>query len=230
MKSFLSTLLVIISLNGIGQSLTEQIDSFLKANVKDGLVNYKAVKENPAALNAILNQLNRAQLFKGDAEKAFLLNAYNVFVIKGIVDYYPVEGPLKIDGFFDTKTFKLRGQAVTLNGVEKKMLYPQFPDARLHFALVCAAIDCPKLASYAYVADSLDAQLEKQTRSVINDPTFIRLDGPHAKVSQIFDWYADDFGGKENVIPFTQKYLLKKVKLNPTYSFYEYDWSLNELK
>ena len=230
MKLATTLLFFLFSLTTIPQNFNSDADAFLKATVKDGLVNYKDVKKKPGALNALLKHLANATQYKGETEKAFLINAYNVFVIKGVVDHYPVEGPLKIDGFFDKKTFNFRGKQVTLNDVEKGILYKQFPDERLHFALVCAAIGCPKLASYAYSADNLDAELDEQTKAVINDPTFIRLDGPNAKLSEIFDWYAADFGKKEEVVPFIQKHLLKKIKLNPKYSFYEYDWSLNELK
>jgi len=208
----------------------QDFNSFLSKNVKEGMVNYSAIKKNSADLNALLKEIANAPANKGDDEKAFLINTYNLFVIKGIVDHYPVEGPLKIDGFFDKQTFNLRGKQVTLNQLEKEVLMKQFPDARLHFVLVCAAKGCPKLASFAYTGSELESQLEKQIRAVINDSEFIRLSGPTAQVSQIFDWYVADFGGKDQVIPFIQKHLLKKVKLNPKYSFYEYDWRLNELK
>ena len=192
------------------------------------MVDYKTIKANPAQLSTILNYMNRAPLYEGDHEKALLINAYNMFVIKGIIDNYPVEGPLKIDGFFDKKIFKFRGRQVTLNQLEKEILYKQFPDPRLHFVVVCAATGCPKLADFAYSGNKLDKQLNNQTRKVINDSEFIQLSGPKAEVSKIFEWYANDFGGKDGVIPFIQKYLLKKIKLHPDYSFYEYDWSLNE--
>jgi hypothetical protein len=230
MKLVTTLLFFLLSLSIIAQNFTADVEDLLIKRTSNGLVDYKTVKANPEQLNAILKQIANAPQYKSETEKAFLINAYNVFVIKGVVDHYPVEGPLKIDGFFDKKTFKFRGKQVTLNDVEKGMLYKAFPDARLHFVLVCAAIGCPKLASYAYSADKLEAELDEQTKAVINDPTFIRLDGPNAKLSEIFDWYAADFGGKEEVIPFIQKHLLKKIKLNPKYSFYEYDWSLNELK
>ncbi|MCB9186720.1 MAG: DUF547 domain-containing protein [Flavobacteriales bacterium] len=226
MKTFLPFFLSVLSL--VGQA--QDFDGFFRENVKNGAVDYSGIKENLSELNALIIQLNRAPLYKGDDEKAFLINVYNVFVIKGIVSRYPTESPLKIDGFFEKQTFNLRGKQVTLNQLEKEILMKQFPDARLHFVLVCAAKGCPKLASFAYSGKELEEQLESQTRAVINDPDFIRLNGPNAQVSQIFDWYAADFGGKDQVIPFIQKYLLKKVKLNPKYSFYEYDWSLNELK
>ena len=230
MRALTTIVFIAFSLSCLAQNLTEQVDTFLKKHVKNGLVDYKEIKANPAELNQLVNQFNRTPLLKGDAEKALLINAYNIFVIKGVVDNYPAESPLKIEGFFDKLTFSFRGKKVTLNQLEKERLYKQFPDAHLHFALVCAAVGCPKLASHAYSKDKLDAQLDEQTRSVINDPTFIRLNGSSAKVSQIFDWYAADFGGKENVIPFIQKYLFKKVLLSPKHSFYEYDWTLNESK
>ncbi len=230
MKTITSLLLLVIGFSGFAQNFTQEVDSFLKSNVVDGMVDYEQIKSEPAELNSLLKQIANAPMYKGNEEKAFLINAYNVFVIKGIVDHYPVDGPLKIDGFFDKQSFTFRGKKITLNGLEKGTLYIQFPDPRLHFALVCAAIGCPKLASFAFVGDKLESQLEDQTRFVINDPTFIRLEGQTATVSQIFEWYAADFDGKTNVIPFIQKYLLKKVKLSPTYSFYEYDWSLNVQK
>ncbi len=226
MKILFSVFLLLFSFSIQAQDF----NAFFGTNVKDGLVKYASIKKNPAELNALLKEIANSSAKTGDGEKAYLINAYNLFVIKGIVDHYPVEGPLKIDGFFDEQTFNLRGKQVTLNQLEKEILTKQFPDARLHFVLVCAAKGCPKLASFAYSGKELEAQLESQTRTVINDPDFIRLSGPNALVSQIFDWYAADFGGKDQVIPFIQKYLLKKVKLNPNYSFYEYDWRLNELK
>lgn len=132
--------------------------------------------------------------------------------------------------FFDKQTFNLRGKKITLNDLEKETLAKQFPDNRLHFVLVCAAIGCPKLASFAYTAAELETQLEQQTRAVVNDRDFIHVNGPKLEVSKIFEWYADDFGGKEKVVAYIQKYHLLKVKFSPKYSFYEYNWNLNELK
>ncbi|MFT6211334.1 MAG: hypothetical protein ACJATE_001967 [Bacteroidia bacterium] len=230
MKFASSLLLFLFSLSLSAQELSSSMYAFLQKNVKNGLVDYKGIKAAPSEMNALLNQVNRSQKYTGNQEKAFLINAYNLFVIKGVVDNYPVEGPLKIDGFFDKNTFSLRGEKTTLNKLEKETLAKQFPDARLHFALVCAAIGCPKLASFAYTSTELESQLEQQTQAVINDRDFIKVNGPELSISQIFDWYAVDFGGKEKIVPFTQKYHLLKVKFSPKYSFYEYDWKLNAQK
>ena len=230
MKFASSLLLLLLSITVAAQDFNSDMNAFLQKNVKNGLVNYKEIKAVPSEMSALLKQAANAPTYSKSQEKAFLINAYNLFVIKGIVDHYPVAGPLKIDGFFDKKTFTLRGKKTRLNELEKETLAKQFPDPRLHFALVCAAIGCPKLASSAYTEADLESQLEKQTSAVINNPEFIKVNGSKLRISQIFDWYAADFGGKEEVVSFIQKYHLLKVKFSPEYSFYEYDWTLNARK
>ena len=230
MKLFASILLFLFPLTLSAQDLSYSMDAFLQNNVKNGLVDYKGIKAAPSEMNALINQVNRSQKYIGNQEKAFLINAYNLFVIKGIVDQYPVSGPLEIDGFFDKKTFTLRGKKTTLNQLEKETLVKQFPDARLHFALVCGAIGCPKLSASAYTSKGLENELEQQTRNVINDRDFIKVNGSDLSISEIFNWYAADFGGNESVVSFIQKYHLLKVKFSPKYTFYEYDWTLNAQK
>lgn len=230
MRALSTLLIVMVSLSGYAQDFFTQADDLLKKRVTNGLVDYNYIKQNPKQLDGVLNLIATAPNYKGETEKAFLINAYNLFVIKGIVDHYPAVGPLAIDGFFDKQSFNMRGNKITLNDLEKGTLMKQFPDARLHFALVCAAIGCPKLAEAAYTPKGLELQLEQQTRSSINDPNFIKVKGNQVQLSQIFEWYAADFGGKEKLVSYIQKYYLPKVKLSPKYSFYEYNWNLNEQK
>tara|TARA_R110002072_G_scaffold164325_4_gene317245 strand:- start:38 stop:730 length:693 start_codon:yes stop_codon:yes gene_type:complete len=230
MKFIFSLFLLSLSLTLFAQDFSANIDVFLKKNVENGLVDYRGIKAAPSEMNALLKQVATAPVYSGNQEKAFLINAYNLFVINGIVEHYPINGPLEIDGFFDKNTFSLRGEKTTLNQLEKETLAKQFPDPRLHFALVCAAVGCPKLAASAYSGQELENELEQQTKTVINDRDFIHVSGPNLKVSQIFDWYAADFGGKEKVVPFIQKYHFLKVKFSPKYTFYEYDWVVNAQK
>ena len=74
---------------------------------------------------------------------------------------------------------------------KKEFLLKDTKDARLHFALVCAAKGCPKIIEEAYQPDQLDSQLDRQTSLAVNDPTFIKVDyGKNtASLSQIFEWY-----------------------------------------
>ncbi len=224
-------LLLMVVGSSTAQTFTIGVDDLLKKRTNSaGLVDYAYIKKNPEHLNSLLTEIAKAPILQDNDEKAFLINVYNIFVIKGIVDHYPVEGPLAIDGFFEKKHFNLRGANVSLNELEKEILVKQFPDPRLHFALVCAAKGCPKLASFSYNGKGLDEQLEAQTRNVVNDPDFIRTSGPQLTVSKIFEWYAEDFGGLDKIVPFIQKYHRTKVKFSTKFTYYDYDWSLNERK
>jgi len=231
----MKNLFLLIAILSISVSLSAQdffgdANTFFHTYVKKGLVDYRQIKRNPAELNGLLEFISTAPEYQGEQEKAFLINAYNLFVISGIVNQYPIEGPLAIAGFFDKRWFILRGAKTTLNDLEKGALGKRFPDSRLHFALVCAAIGCPKLASFAYQPKALEGQLEERTRFAINDPSFVKRSENGLQLSQIFDWYATDFGGKEKLVDYVQNYYIPKIKLGPKYSFYEYDWNLNEIK
>jgi len=230
MKYQLTTLALLLSASVFAQDIFTDANTFFSKHVNKGLVNYRQIKRDPSELNNLLGLISSAPEFKGDEEKAFLINAYNLFVIKGIVDSYPTKGPMAISSFFDKKDFTLRGKKTSLNNVEKKTLAKQFADKRLHFVLVCAAIGCPKLPSFAFMPKELEQQLEDRTSFAINDPSFVKIDESKVQLSQIFEWYAADFGGRNELINYVQKYYQQEGKLSKKVAFYKYDWMLNELK
>jgi len=73
--------------------------------------------------------------------------------------------------------------------------------------------------------------LEKQTRIALNNPRFIQVNNVKKVVglSQIFDWYPSDFGGKSKVIDYINGYRTTKIGKDYKSKFYAYDWSLNNL-
>ncbi len=56
-----------------------------------------------------------------------------------------------------------------LDEVEHDILRKDFNDPRIHFAIVCASMSCPKLRNEAYEADKLDAQLDDQAKSFLSN-------------------------------------------------------------
>ncbi len=210
------------------QSFFDRADAFFAENVKDGRVAYASIKENPATLNALVQEIAKLDLsnkrVSGDFMKAFYINAYNILVIKQVVDLYPIYGPLKVDGFFTGIKNTVMGQEMTLDELEKGNLYVQFPDPRLHFVLVCAAKGCPPVGGFSYKPDNLENQLTERTKDVLNLDWFIRVNGKKTEISQLFDWYTKDFGDSKE---FINKYRTKKLTESSKISYYEYDWSLN---
>lgn len=208
-----------------------QSDTFFKTNVKNGKVAYDNIHKNPDALNSVLAIAKAVKVNESDAKnyQAFWINAYNLSVIKGIIDNYPTKSPLDNSGFFDKTTYNLGGKKITLNDIEHKLLRPKFKDPRFHFVLVCGALGCPPLISKAYLPNTLDAQLEAQTKRAING-TFLKVNTKKKRISasKIMEWYKEDFtmnGTTE--IDFINKYRIEQVPAKSKLSYFEYNWNLN---
>ena len=134
---------------------------------------------------------------------------------------------MAIDGFFDEEQFTLFGYSMTLNELEKNLLNANYPDARLHFVLVCGALGCPKIYDGTIKPVDLDKFLDHRTREALNDPDFVRSDrAGNPELSQIFKWYAADFG--EDILGYINKYRKYPFDSEKSIFFYEYDWNLNK--
>ena len=59
---------------------------------------------------------------------------------------------------------------MSLDNIEHGTLRKKYNDPRIHFALVCASISCPRLRNEAYMADKLDAQLDDQGQGIPDQP------------------------------------------------------------
>ncbi|MEM1407340.1 MAG: DUF547 domain-containing protein [Bacteroidota bacterium] len=225
-------LLLLISGNGFAQvDFFQSANAFFSINVKNGNVAYASIKAEPEQLNSLVNAIASFNLKNSGTKtkKAFMINAYNLLAIKGIVDNYPVKSPFDVKDFFDAKRYTVAGEKMSLNILEKEKLYPMSKDPRLHFVLVCAAVSCPKLADFAYVPAKLESQIESKTKEVLNDDEFIRIKGNKAQVSEIFNWYANDFKSEgQSVAEFINLYRTYPLPSKKV-GFYTYDWSLNNL-
>lgn len=234
MKKIASVFLIFIFAQSLsyGQAFFEKADSFFGKYVKDGRVNYSAIKQNPEKLNMLVSKISSYSLEeKGkNEEKAFYINAYNILVIKGIIDNYPIKSPLDKEGFFDKVKYNVSGEMLTLNEIENEKLRAEFDDPRIHFVLVCAAIGCPELISNGYFPESLDKQIEQRTIATLKDPDFIRVKNDKVEISEIFKWYSVDFGGRQNYRTFLNKFRKDNLPSDASIDFYSYDWALNEKK
>lgn len=213
------------------QDYFQHVDKFLSTNVKAGKVNYKSINADKNDLDALVGFVATKQKFNSPSEeKAFYLNAYNILVIKGIINNYPTKGPMEIAGFFDKKQYVINGANLTLNNIENDIVRKKFNDARIHFALVCGAKSCPPIQSYAFRPEKLDAQLDLVTKQSIQNTSFTKIDSKNnkASVSMLFNWYKDDFvKAKGNVLGFINSYLKTALPANTTLENYTYDWALN---
>lgn len=210
----------------------------LQKYVKAGVVNYGGFKSEEDRFDSFLRQIGRVnpESLSREDEYAYWINAYNAWTIKLILTGYPGVKSIKdLGGFWGPwkKRFvKAGGKTLTLDEIEHKILRPRFKDPRVHFAVNCASKGCPPLRSEPYEGAGLDAQLNDQTASFINDPIRTRLDRNRLYVSRIFKWFSEDFDDdpvgfviRYAAGDFRNKLLLQRNSLDVKYM--DYDWSLN---
>lgn len=236
-KNFLFLLLLLAAgwANAQTANFFTKAETFFAKNVSAGMVDYAGIKANSAELKDLVHLIGTYALSAADenTQKAFLINAYNILVIKNVVDHYPIAKPTDVSGFFDAVKFNVAGTQITLSDIENKKIRPVFKDPRTHFALVCAAKSCPPIANFAFTPSNVESKLEALTKAAMNNATFIKVNAGSKTVqlSQILDWYKDDFlAVAKSQLDYVNKYRITPIPSNYTQSFYDYNWALNGKK
>lgn len=206
----------------------------------DGFVDYHGLAERSADLDAYVESLATAAFDElgRDERLALLINAYNAFTLRLILDHYPVESIRDIPGDERWKAVRwnLAGETYSLDQIEHELVRPNFREPRIHFVLVCAAVGCPPLRPEAYTADRLEEQLEDQTRSAHLSDRWVRY-RPGSNVielTRLYEWYAGDFEQVAgSVLAWVARYrgdLATELKAGAEIEvrFLDYDWSLND--
>lgn len=162
-------------------------------------------------------------------QKAFWINAYNFLTIDLIVREGERRSIKNLGGLFSSPwkryTWTLSGHGFSLDDIEHKVLRPM-GDPRIHFAINCASISCPDLRTEPYRAETLDTQLDDQTKVTLQNPTKgLRVADNAVYASKIFDWFSSDFDDGN-----VKAWLSARVPFNDDLGlkYLEYDWSLNE--
>ncbi len=235
MKQTITSFIFLLTLiSNYAQTSTSEFfnscDQFFSAHVANGLVDYTEIKKDQSQLDDLLMMLEKLQPNDpSDTAKAIWINSYNLFVIKGIIDNYPLSSPLKVADFFDKELYTVGEKKYSLNAIENKVLRPIYKDARLHFVLVCGALGCPPLINQAYLPETLEAQLTSQTSMAING-TFIQAGKKNKiQVSEIMKWYKEDFvSSTTSEIDFINTYATEKYSANTKISYFAYNWNVNK--
>lgn len=216
-------------------------DELLKANVdENGWVDYGQLKSTEDSLDRYIAAIGKADIDQlgRDERLAFLINSYNAFTLKLIVEKFPLESIKDIPDAerWDAVRWNAAGKKVSLNQIEHELIRPNFKEPRIHFALVCAAVGCPPLRNEAFTGQKLEGQLAGQAEFVHKHKTWFdysKLDS-RLRLTQLYNWYGDDFvqvaGAVEKFagmyVPELQRDLETGAK--PAISWLDYDWALND--
>lgn len=178
--------------------------------------------------------------YGADEQFAFWANLYNALTVQVVLAHYPVASIRDIDispglfaqGPWGKKLVSVEGEPLSLDDIEHRILRPIWKDPRVHYAVNCAALGCPDLPGEAFTAQRLETQLERAARGFVNHPRAARVDGGRLRVSSIYSWFKDDFGGSDaGVIAHLKRYaappLRSALDAIRGVNGHDYDWRLN---
>jgi len=217
------------------------LQEVLNTHLESGLVDYASLKQNPNKLNEYLKSISSVDKKTFDSwdkteQIAFLSNAYNAYTLKLIISHYPIKSIKDIGGIikgpWKQKIVSLFGETTTLDHIEHGILRKNYNEARIHFALVCAAKSCPELSSNVFLSDTLDQHLDTLGENFLNRKDLNRIAESEKRIylSPIFKWFRKDFeSGGSSLADYSKKYFKSETDIsNFKISFTDYDWSLNK--
>ena len=203
----------------------------LKQWVDDkGKVNYKEWKENSKKLKTYIKTLeeNPPQRYwsKNDS-LAYFINAYNAVTVDLILTHYPLKSIRRLGMPWRRKLFSLGDKKVSLGHLEHQILR-KMKDPRIHFAINCASVSCPKLENSAFESSNVQERLDQVTKNFLADPQKNQLSSTSLYLSKIFFWFSSDFGNKKEKIDFINQHSPLKYSPSTKIKYLDYDWALNE--
>jgi hypothetical protein len=225
-------------------------DAFLKKYIvaphPSGInrVNYATVApEDRTALANYVKSLESVAVsgYSRAEQRAYWINLYNAKTVELILTRFPVKSIRDINispGLFSSgpwgaKLMTVEGEKLALDDIEHRILRPIWKDNRIHYAVNCASLGCPNLQPAAFTAENTESLLERGAREFVNHPRGVSLQSGKLKVSSIYVWFQEDFGGSaEGLMEHWAKYAGKTLA-DALLSYsggleHEYDWRLND--
>lgn len=183
--------------------LHKPFDEILDLYVRDGLVYYYALRQERAKFDRYVLALGEVSAdtiakWPQPRQLAYWINAYNAFVLRTVIDAYPIRGKApdfpansirQISGAFERRTFRAGGRQLTLDALERDVI-GAFDDPRALLALSRGAVGGSRLKSEAFTADRLDLQLTTMTSELVTRRVLVQVDAGNNKLSvnPMFSW------------------------------------------
>ncbi|MES3040847.1 MAG: DUF547 domain-containing protein [Pseudomonadota bacterium] len=203
-----------------------------------GRVDFTALAADRADLDVYVAWVYRvsptthpAQFPDKDTVLAYHLNAYNALAMYSVIEAgvpQTLAGLRKIPFFF-LRQIQVGGQVMSLSNYEKQVIIP-LGDVRVHFALNCMSVGCPRLPRQPFLATNLDAQLNREAQAFFADSNHLQVDGARkiVNVSEILKFYREDFLKAEPTLTdFINRYHAPAIPQSWQVNFIPYDWTIN---
>ncbi len=206
-----------------------------------GRIDFAGLAQNPSRLSAYVAYIgrtaphNRPDLFPDrNSRLTYYLNSYNALAMYGVGKLGVEDGfesLLDRAQFFKYTRYAVGGDWISLQDYENEIIRP-LGDPRVHFALNCMVVGCPRLPRVPFQADQLNKQLERATHEFLNQSrnVQVRIKKKEVYLSEILDFYTEDFVDRKHtptLIAYINRYRKTPVPAHYDIEFIHYDWTIN---
>lgn len=212
----------------------------LKNNVDEqGRVNFSALEKDSGDLDHFVAWIydngpktQPAMFPTANDVLAYHINAYNALAMYKVIH---TGIPKTLSGFGKVSFFyfgKLRvdGEELSLYAYENDVIR-KFGEPRVHFALNCMSVGCPRLPRERFKAERLDVQLDYEANIFFSESRNLHVDANQkvANVSEILQFYTEDFLAQSpSLIAYINRYKVEKIPEDLRVEFIPYDWTINK--
>ncbi len=211
----------------------------LRTAVDDqGRIDFTRLQAAPAALDAAVAAIareapnNAPARFPTSADRiAFHINTYNALAMAHVIRSGIPRRLSLLDRmqFFKLSDVVVGGRSISLYDYENDVIRP-LGEERVHFALNCMAVSCPRLPRTPFTAANLDAELDAAARLFFSEPRNLQLDPARkiVRLSSILDFYTGDFLKRApTLIGYANRYVGPPIPDDFRVRFIPYDWTIN---
>jgi uncharacterized protein YceK len=203
-----------------------------------GRIDFDAVAKDRSDLDQFVAYVfdngpnNRPEQFQTpQAVLAFHINAYNALAMHKVLESgipQTLAGLKKVT-FFAFGKVQVGGEKISLYDYENKIIRA-LGDPRIHVALNCMSVSCPRLPKEVFLPNTLDAQLERESMRFFTEPRNVSVNSVTRTVtlSEILKFYTGDFLAKsKSLLSYVNLYRSDKVPEDFAVDFRPYDWTIN---
>lgn len=204
----------------------------------EGRINFDGLAKDRSELDQFVAYVydngpnNRPEIFStAQSVLAFHINAYNALAMHKVLESgipQSLAGFKKVT-FFAFGKVQVGGEKISLYDYENKIIR-SLGDPRIHFALNCMSVSCPRLPKEVFLPENVDAMLDRESKRFFAEPRNVALIELSKTVilSEILKFYPSDFLAKaKSLVAYANLYRDVKVPEDYTVAFRHYDWTIN---
>ena len=217
---------------GTGRFDHGALDDLLRRCVDgEGFVDYAGLARYAGLLDGYLSRIAAVD-FAGlarDEKLALLINTYNAATLRLILDHMPVASIRDIPARarWKSRRWTVGGRTMSLADIENCELRAKFNEPRIHFAINCASVGCPKLRNAAFTGAAIDAELAAHTHDIHAGARWLRMAPDGFELTKIYRWYEGDFVQSAGTVANYVSQYAPGIAQTPRRDWLPYDWSLN---